>query len=105
MMLCIILIDMKTKLIFRMKLESALNREIIIKSELLDKRHYSVAIWEELRNFYESFSGKEVCFRSEDRSSCMESVTDIIKVGLECYIPNTLKTLKKDKPFLLKRPK
>lgn len=43
-----------------------------------------------------------VCFRSTDPPSYPESVTANIQLGLETYIPNSLKQSEKDKPNIVK---
>ncbi|CAH1995547.1 unnamed protein product [Acanthoscelides obtectus] len=53
--------------------------------------HYGHADWEGLRDFFYSFPWKDVCFTDADASAVCSSITEIIHVGVEEYIPHTVK--------------
>ncbi|CAH1967871.1 unnamed protein product [Acanthoscelides obtectus] len=53
--------------------------------------HYGHADWEGLRDFFSSFPWKDVCFTDADASAVCSSIREIIHVGMEEYIPHTVK--------------
>ncbi|CAH2019372.1 unnamed protein product [Acanthoscelides obtectus] len=52
--------------------------------------HYGHADWEGLRDFLSSFPWKDVCFTDADASAVCSSITEIVHVGMEEYIPHTV---------------
>ncbi|CAH2019809.1 unnamed protein product [Acanthoscelides obtectus] len=56
--------------------------------------HYGHADWEGLRDFFSSFPWRDVCFTDADASTVCSSITEIIHVGMEEYIPHTVKVPK-----------
>ncbi|CAG4943681.1 unnamed protein product [Colias eurytheme] len=48
---------------------------------------YKLADWEEMRHFFASYPWRQVCFSSADPSSCADNVVDVIRQGMEYYIP------------------
>ncbi|CAG4933852.1 unnamed protein product [Colias eurytheme] len=48
---------------------------------------YKLADWDEMRNFFSSYPWRQVCFASKDPSNCANSVTDVIRQGMEFFIP------------------
>ena len=61
-------------------------------SEILPPRtiwHYRAADWDGLRDFFSIFPWTSVCFPSSDPSIICQEITEIIKLGIETYIPHT----------------
>ncbi|CAH2096385.1 unnamed protein product [Euphydryas editha] len=48
---------------------------------------YKAADWDEMRHFFSSYPWREVCFSSDDPSSCAEAITAVIHQGMEYFIP------------------
>ncbi|XP_047991530.1 uncharacterized protein LOC125230436 [Leguminivora glycinivorella] len=48
---------------------------------------YESADWDEMRHFYASFPWQQVCFSSGDPSCSAEAVADVIRQGMEYFIP------------------
>ena len=48
---------------------------------------YEKADWDEMRHFFASFPWQLVCFSSNDPTCCAEAVGDVIRQGMEYYIP------------------
>ncbi|CAG4956470.1 unnamed protein product [Colias eurytheme] len=48
---------------------------------------YNSADWDEMRHFFASYPWQQVCFGSNDPSLCAENVADVIRQGMEYYIP------------------
>ncbi|XP_045447831.1 uncharacterized protein LOC123656168 [Melitaea cinxia] len=48
---------------------------------------YKAADWDEMRHFFSSYPWREVCFSSDDPSSCAEAITAVIRQGMEYFIP------------------
>ncbi|XP_045511489.1 uncharacterized protein LOC123706298 [Colias croceus] len=48
---------------------------------------YKLADWEEMRHFFASYPWRQVCFSSADPSSCADNVVDVIRQGMEYFIP------------------
>ncbi|CAH2009755.1 unnamed protein product [Acanthoscelides obtectus] len=53
--------------------------------------HYGHADWEGIRDFFSCFPWKDVSFTDADASAVCSSITEIIHVGMEEYIPHTVK--------------
>ncbi|CAG4938916.1 unnamed protein product [Colias eurytheme] len=48
---------------------------------------YGLADWDEMRNFFSSYPWRQVCFSSNDPSTCAENIADVIRQGMEYFIP------------------
>ncbi|KAJ0180804.1 hypothetical protein K1T71_004208 [Dendrolimus kikuchii] len=48
---------------------------------------YKAADWDEMRSFFASYPWQSICFSSTDSSACAEAVIDVIRQGMEYYIP------------------
>ncbi|XP_045501381.1 uncharacterized protein LOC123698680 [Colias croceus] len=48
---------------------------------------YGLADWDEMRNFFAAYPWRQVCFSTNDPSSCADNVIDIIRQGMEYFIP------------------
>ncbi|KAJ8708410.1 hypothetical protein PYW07_010535 [Mythimna separata] len=43
--------------------------------------------WDEMRHFFASYPWQQVCFSSENPSSCAEAISDVVRQAMEYYIP------------------
>ncbi|XP_045448146.1 uncharacterized protein LOC123656520 [Melitaea cinxia] len=50
---------------------------------------YKSADWDEMRSFFASYPWRQICFSSDDPSSCANAVADVLRQGMEYYIPFT----------------
>ncbi|XP_045450460.1 uncharacterized protein LOC123659256 [Melitaea cinxia] len=50
---------------------------------------YKSANWDEMRSFFASYPWRQICFSSDDPSSCANAVADVLRQGMEYYIPFT----------------
>ncbi|KAJ8731196.1 hypothetical protein PYW07_004360 [Mythimna separata] len=48
---------------------------------------YKSADWDEMRHFFASYPWQQVCFSSENPSSCAEAISDVVRQAMEYYIP------------------
>lgn len=48
---------------------------------------YKSADWDEMRSFFASYPWQSVCFSSGDPSTCADAVTDVLRLGMEYFIP------------------
>ncbi|KAJ0177088.1 hypothetical protein K1T71_007097 [Dendrolimus kikuchii] len=48
---------------------------------------YKSADWDEMRSFFASYPWQRVCFSSNDPSVCADAIADVIRQGMEYYIP------------------
>ncbi|KAJ8736918.1 hypothetical protein PYW07_000189 [Mythimna separata] len=48
---------------------------------------YKSADWDEMRHFFASYPWQQVCFSSEDPSSCADAISDVVRQAMEYYIP------------------
>ncbi|KAJ8735822.1 hypothetical protein PYW07_007442 [Mythimna separata] len=48
---------------------------------------YKSADWDEMRHFFASYPWQQVCFSSEDPSSCVDAISDVVRQAMEYYIP------------------
>ncbi|KAJ8730179.1 hypothetical protein PYW07_017217 [Mythimna separata] len=48
---------------------------------------YRSADWDGMRSFFTCYPWQPTCFSSEDASSCADAVTDVLRQGMEYYIP------------------
>ncbi|KAJ8735596.1 hypothetical protein PYW07_007216 [Mythimna separata] len=48
---------------------------------------YKSADWDEMRYFFASYPWQQVCFSSENPSSCAEAISDVVRQAMEYYIP------------------
>ncbi|CAG4951785.1 unnamed protein product [Colias eurytheme] len=48
---------------------------------------YKSADWDEMRHFFASYPWRQVCFSSTDPSKVADDVADVIRQGMEYYIP------------------
>ncbi|KAJ8722881.1 hypothetical protein PYW07_004061 [Mythimna separata] len=48
---------------------------------------YRSADWDGMRSFFACYPWQPTCFSSEDASSCADAVTDVLRQGMEYYIP------------------
>ncbi|KAJ8719079.1 hypothetical protein PYW07_016635 [Mythimna separata] len=48
---------------------------------------YKSADWDGLRSFFACYPWQPTCFSSEDASSCADAVADVLRRGMEYYIP------------------
>ncbi|KAJ8705145.1 hypothetical protein PYW07_010972 [Mythimna separata] len=49
---------------------------------------YKSADWDEMRHFFASYPWQQVCFSSENPSSCAEAISDVVRQAMEYYIPH-----------------
>ncbi|KAJ8734290.1 hypothetical protein PYW07_014841 [Mythimna separata] len=49
----------------------------------------SYADWDEMRHFFASYPWQQVCFSSENPSSCAEAMSDVVRQAMEYYIPHS----------------
>lgn len=61
--------------------------------------HFKSADWDELRNFFSSFPWNDVCFSSTNVSICAQAVGEVITLGIETFIPHSIKTFSSTKPW------
>ncbi|KAJ8726649.1 hypothetical protein PYW07_001347 [Mythimna separata] len=50
---------------------------------------YKSADWDEMRHFFASYPWQQVCFSSENPSSCAEAISDVVRQAMEYYIPHS----------------
>ena len=62
-------------------------------------RHFNLAKWEELRQYYSYFLWDDYCFHVRDPSLCAERITEVIASGMELYIPHIFSNNKAKKPW------
>ncbi|KAJ8714624.1 hypothetical protein PYW07_002849 [Mythimna separata] len=48
---------------------------------------YKSADWDGLRSFFACYPWQPTCFSSDDASSCADAVADVLRQGMEYYIP------------------
>ncbi|XP_063530785.1 uncharacterized protein LOC134741818 [Cydia strobilella] len=48
---------------------------------------YKSADWDEMRHFFASYPWQQTCFISDDPSICANAITDVLRLGMEYYIP------------------
>lgn len=48
---------------------------------------YESADWDEMRHFFASYPWRHVCFSSGDPSCCADMIVDVIRQGMEYFIP------------------
>ncbi|KAJ8728521.1 hypothetical protein PYW07_006217 [Mythimna separata] len=48
---------------------------------------YKSADWDKMRHFFASYPWQQVCFSSENPSSCAEAISDVVRQAMEYYIP------------------
>ncbi|XP_049886813.1 uncharacterized protein LOC126381362 [Pectinophora gossypiella] len=48
---------------------------------------YGSADWDEMRHFFAAFPWRQVCFSSDDPTTCANAVVDVIRQGMEYFIP------------------
>ncbi|KAJ0171262.1 hypothetical protein K1T71_012812 [Dendrolimus kikuchii] len=48
---------------------------------------YNAADWDGMRAFFASYPWKPLCFSSDDPSACADAITDVIRQGMEFFIP------------------
>ncbi|RVE49051.1 hypothetical protein evm_006297 [Chilo suppressalis] len=48
---------------------------------------YKSADWDGMRSFFASYPWQSVCFSSGDPSTCAHAVTDVLRLGMEYFIP------------------
>lgn len=49
--------------------------------------HYRSADWDEMRSFFAAYPWQSMCFSSDDSTVCADAVTDVLRQGMEYYIP------------------
>ena len=52
--------------------------------------HYRSADWDGMREFFACFPWSRICFSSDDVSECADQVADIVRLGMEVYIPSSV---------------
>lgn len=60
---------------------------------------YNLTNWRYIRDFYGVFPWKQESFRLKGQQSSTQSVTDIVKIDIKCYILNCLNWTKNGKPW------
>jgi hypothetical protein len=48
---------------------------------------YKSADWDEMRHFFASYPWLETCFTSDDPSICANAVTEVLRQGMEYFVP------------------
>ncbi|XP_045450409.1 uncharacterized protein LOC123659201 [Melitaea cinxia] len=48
---------------------------------------YKSADWDEMRHFFASYPWRRTCFSSSDPSSCEQEISEVIRQGMEYFIP------------------
>ncbi|XP_045449128.1 uncharacterized protein LOC123657650 [Melitaea cinxia] len=48
---------------------------------------YKSADWDEMRHFFASYPWRQTCFSSSDPSSCEQEISEVIRQGMEYFIP------------------
>ena len=61
--------------------------------------HFISANWEDPRQYYSDFPWDDYCFYVGDPSLCAEPITEVIKFGMELYIPHTFSYTKAKIPL------
>jgi hypothetical protein len=63
--------------------------------------HYNSADWDGLRDFFATYPWNSICFSSGDPSEICNQLTESIQLGIETYIPHTIKNPKQsnNKPW------